>query len=215
MSIDPPADRQNATAESPAPAGKLVIISGPSGVGKSTIVPLVRQRFGDRLKMSVSATTRPPRPGEVDGENYHFLSDQEFQLRLAKGDFVEAIEVFNRGHWYGTLHDEVLPRLRQGLWVILEIDVAGAERVVAQYPEAVTIFIAPDEEADASVAELERRLRSRGTESEEALQRRLEVARRELAAADQYQHLVVNQDIPDAVDQLSAALTASGLSTDG
>ncbi|MEM6655327.1 MAG: guanylate kinase [Planctomycetota bacterium] len=195
----------------PATPGKLVIISGPSGVGKSTIVPLVRQRFGPSLRMSVSATTRPPRPGEVDGENYHFLTGAEFQQRLAAGEFIEAIEVFGRGHWYGTPESEVLPRLREGVWVILEIDVEGAARVVSRYPEAVTIFIAPAEDAGRSIEELERRLRARGTESEEALARRLEVARRELDRADDYTHVVVNQDIQQAVDQICNLLQDTGL----
>lgn len=203
-SRQPPADR-------PTTAGKLVIISGPSGVGKSTLVPLVRERFGSALRMSVSATTRPPRPGEVDGENYYFLADEEFQRRRAGGEFIESIEVFGRGHWYGTLQDEVLPRLQQGIWVILEIDIAGAERVTPQYPEAVTIFIAPAEDAEESIAELERRLRTRGTESEEAIQRRLEVARRELAASDRYAHLVVNRNIDEAVEQMSTVLQTAGL----
>lgn len=195
-----------------AEPGKLVIISGPSGVGKSTIVPLVRQRFGEeRLRMSISATTRDPRPGEIDGENYHFLADDEFQRRLAAGEFLEAIEVFGRGHWYGTLLAEVLPSLEQGVWVILEIDVDGAARAVEKFPEAITLFISPAADPEASICELRRRLEVRGTESKEAIDHRLEVASKELAKADQYKHIVVNDNIKNAVDAIASLLSEAGL----
>ena len=109
--------------------GKLVVVSGPSGVGKSTVVRKVLQHFGGRLRLSVSATTRQPRPGEADGVDYHFLTDEEFARRREQGDFVECIEVFGRGHWYGTLWNEVRPFLEAGKWVLLEVDVDGAENV--------------------------------------------------------------------------------------
>jgi guanylate kinase len=141
-----------------AKPGKLVVISGPSGVGKSTVVREVLQRLGPAIRLSVSATTRPPRPGERDGVDYYFLTDAEFRRRRDEGEFLECIEVFGRGHWYGTLWSEVRSSLSQGKWVILEIDVDGAGEVLRQFPEAVTIFIRPE-----SVEELERRLRSRGT----------------------------------------------------
>lgn len=190
----------------PTKPGQLVIISGPSGVGKSTIVPLVRQRFAGQLRMSISATTRGPRPGEKDGENYHFLSDEEFQQRLAAGEFIEAVEVFGRGHWYGTLISEVTPSLEAGQWVILEVDVDGAKKALKRFPEAITIFIAP-----TSLEILEQRLRSRGTEAEEAIQRRLEVARREMEHSHTYAHTVINENIEDAVDQMTAILETAGL----
>jgi guanylate kinase len=188
-----------------AKPGKLVVISGPSGVGKSTVVREVLGRLGPAIRLSVSATTRPPRPGEQEGVHYHFLTDAEFRRRREAGEFLESIEVFGRGHWYGTLWSEVRSSLTQGKWVILEIDVDGADEVLRQFPEAVTIFIRPD-----SVEELERRLRSRGTESEDAVQRRLAVARHELQLSDHYEHQVVNVTVREAVDEICEALKGHG-----
>jgi guanylate kinase len=193
----------------PTRLGKLVVISGPSGVGKSTVVREVLGRFGDSLRLSVSATTRPPRAGERDGVDYYFLSDTEFARRMAEGEFLECVEVFGRGHWYGTLWSEVRGSLSRGIWVILEIDVDGAREVLRQYPEAVTVFIRPD-----SLEELERRLRARGTEKEDAIQRRLAVARHELSLADQYEHQVVNVTVPQAVDDICDILRRRGLTDD-
>jgi guanylate kinase len=186
--------------------GKLVVISGPSGVGKSTVVRQVLARLGGRVYLSVSATTRPPRPDERDGIDYYFLSDAEFRRRREAGEFLECVEVFGRGHWYGTLWSEVRSSLARGKWVILEIDVDGAREVLVQFPEAVTIFIRP-----ASLGELERRLRSRGTEDEESVQRRLAVARHELHQSDQYEYQVVNVTVAEAVDEVCDILQSRGL----
>jgi guanylate kinase len=188
------------------PEGKLVIISGPSGVGKSTIVPQVLQRFHGRLRPSISATTRPPRPGEVDGVNYYFLLPAEFRRRLGAGEFLEAVEVFSRGHWYGTLRDEVIPSLQTGQWVMLEIDVDGARRVLEQHSDALTIFIEP-----SSMKELERRLRQRKTDSEEAIERRLAVAAEELKRASEYRYRVVNDTVEGAVNEICDVLAEHGL----
>ena len=193
----------------PTKLGKLVVISGPSGVGKSTVVRQVLARLGDRVYLSVSATTRPPRPDERDGVDYYFLSDAEFQRRREAGDFLECVEVFGRGHWYGTLWSEVRSSLARGKWVILEIDVDGAREVIEQYPEAVMIFIRP-----ASLEELERRLRSRGTEDEQSVQRRMAVARHELHLSDQYAFQVVNVTVPQAVDEVCEILRSRGLDDD-
>ncbi len=190
-------------------AGKLVVISGPSGVGKSTVVAEVLQCCGDRVRLSISATTRPPRAGEQEGTDYYFLSDEEFARRRTAGEFLECAEVFGRGHWYGTLWSEVRPSLKDGKWVILEIDVKGAADVQDAFGNLITIFIRP-----GSLEELERRLRSRGTETEEAIQRRLSVARSELQLADRYKYQVVNDTIPRAVDEICTILQNQGLSHD-
>lgn len=184
------------------PDGRLVIISGPSGVGKSTVVARLLRECPLPLVMSVSATTRPPRPGERDGVNYHFLSPQQFEERRLAGDFLESCEVFGRGYWYGTLKSEVASGLAAGKWVILEIDVEGAMKVLPQAPGAVTLFVHP-----GSMEELERRLRGRGTETEEAVQRRLEIARRELTFAGRYSHIVENRSVDEAVHEICQILT--------
>ncbi len=179
-----------------ATAGKLIVISGPSGAGKTTLVKRLFEECPG-LVSSVSATTRTPRPGEVDGVDYYFLSAEEFQRRRRAGEFLECFEVFGAGTWYGTPESEVAPSLAAGKSIILEIDVQGTLAVLERYPQAVTIFVHP-----SSVDELERRLRLRGTDSEESIERRLSVARRELACADRYQHQVINDDVERAVQKI-------------
>jgi len=190
--------------ETAAP-GKLIVISGPSGAGKTTLLKRLYACCPRPLAPSVSATTRPPRPGEKDGVDYHFLSREEFARRRTAGEFLECFEVYQRGDWYGTLKSEVAPSLANGKWVVLEIDVQGTLAVLEHYPDALTIFVRP-----RSVEDLERRLRDRGTESEAALQRRLEVARRELSFIDRYRFQVVNDDIDRAVRELCEILNQSG-----
>ena len=185
--------------------GKLVVISGPSGVGKSCVVERLLQCASVPLVLSVSATTRPPRQGEVDGVHYHFLSDEEFAQRRKRGEFLECFEVFGRGHWYGTLLSEVTPRLEDGKWVILTIDVHGAEAVARRFPDAVTIFLRPQ-----SLPQLEEQLRGRKTETEQSIHRRLQEAQAELARANQYRYQVINDTVEHAVKQICHILAQSG-----
>lgn len=186
-------------------SGKVIVISGPSGAGKTTLVRKLFARM-PQLTSSVSATTRPPRPGERSGVDYFFLSAEEFESRRLAGDFLECCEVFGRGYWYGTLNDQVAPSLAGGKSVVLEVDVEGAKSVFERHPQAITIFVRPD-----SLEELERRLVARGTESPAAIARRLEVARRELGQADWYQHQVINNDVDQAVDEMVKILLSYGV----
>ena len=181
--------------------GKLFIISGPSGAGKSTVLRQVLQSSTVPLQLSVSATTRARRPGEEDHVDYHFLSADEFRSKWENGDFLEAKEVFGQGYWYGTLWSEVTSGWKAGKTVILEIDVQGALAAVESIPDAVTIFLHP-----GSMAELERRLRDRGTESEESIQRRLSVAEREMQQLTKYQHEIMNDRVERAAEEICQIL---------
>jgi len=177
--------------------GRLIVVSGPSGVGKSTVVQHLLRCAPVPLVRSVSATTRPERPGEVDGVDYHFLSAEQFESYRAAGEFLECVQVFGDEYWYGTLRREVEPRLAAGWWVLLGIDVAGTQRIVQARPDTVTIFL-----RTASAEELERRLRGRNTETEEHIQQRLKQARLEMAAAEAYDYQVVNDDVDRAVREI-------------
>ena len=189
----------------PVELAPLIIVSGPSGSGKSTVLRKLLETCDLPLEMSISATTREPRPGEIDGVHYRFLSLEEFEAKWQNNEFLEYVEVFGRGQWYGTLENPVTTSRQKGNWIVLEIDVEGAMRVAKTNPDAITIFIHP-----GSLAELERRLRGRGTETEEKILRRLEVARQELDAAEFYQHIVVNDDLDKAVKQVCQILKNSG-----
>ena len=183
--------------------GKVVIISGPSGAGKSTLVQRLLQTCALPLELSISATTRPARSDELNGVAYHFLSPEQFEAKRLAGEFLEYKEVFGQGFWYGTLLKNIKQGLHLGKWVILEIDVAGAMSVIDRVPDAITIFIHP-----GSMEELERRLRNRQTDSEEAILRRLEVATQEMANRHKYKYQVVNKDVDAAADEVSEILQA-------
>lgn len=175
--------------------GKVVIISGPSGVGKSTICGEVVKRVSD-VYLSVSVSTRPKGDNEVDGQDYWFVSDEAFQERVKKGQFLEHAEVF--GHMYGTPKDEVEAALATGKTVILEIDVQGARQAKLVYPDAVMIFVLPP-----SHKELAQRLTGRGREDTEEAEERLDEASAEIAAAWQYyKHMVINEELEQAVNEV-------------
>ncbi len=178
--------------------GQLVIISGPSGAGKSTVTRRLWEVCTLPLATSISATTRLPRDGELDGKDYFFISDSEFMRRREAGEFLECKQVFSLGHWYGTLAEQVATGLNAGKWVILEVDVQGAMSVMADSRYApISIFIHP-----GSMSELERRLRTRGTESEIAIQSRLETAAGEMEFRHVYQHQVINETVDRTVDEI-------------
>ena len=184
---------------------RVIVITGPSGVGKGTLIRELRQRLPG-LVLAISATTRDPRPGERDGVDYHFLAPDEFDRRVAADEFVEHANY--SGRRYGTLRAELERGIATGAAVILEIEVQGARQVREAMPEAVAVFIAPpDEQA------LRARLTSRGTDSQPQIARRLQTAHAELAAKDEFRHVIVNDDLARAADQLTA-LVSGGLSRD-
>jgi guanylate kinase len=173
---------------------RVFVITGPSGVGKGTLIRTLRERMPE-LELSVSATTRAPRPGEEDGIDYHFLTDADFERRVDAGEFVEHAAY--SGRRYGTLRAELDRRLRAGHPVVLEIEVQGARQVRKTLPEAVQIFIAPP-----SREALRTRLVGRGTDDAEQVEERLRTADRELEARDEFAHVVVNDRLDDAVEEL-------------
>jgi guanylate kinase len=179
--------------------GLLIVISGPSGAGKGTICKALSE--DQDLWISVSATTREPRSGEVDGVNYYFLNKQEFIDRINDDDFFEYAEVY--GNYYGTPKWKTLEAIYNGKDVVLEIDIQGALKVKQQYPEGVFIFILPP-----SMEELKQRIINRGTETEESLIRRFKSAYQEVNYISKYNYAVVNDTVENAVDKIKAILTA-------
>jgi guanylate kinase len=186
---------------------KVFVITGPSGVGKGTLIRELCQRVPD-LELSISATTREPREGEADGRDYHFLGREEFDRRVEEGDFLEFATY--SGNRYGTLRTEVERRLAAGHSVVLEIEVQGARQVRAAMRESVQVFIAPPEPAV-----LRDRLNARGTDAPDAIDARLEVAAQEMAAQDEFAYRVVNDDLGRAAGELEEIVRAElGLSLD-
>lgn len=186
--------------------GTLLVVSGSSGVGKSTVITQVLDQRPD-LYFSVSFTTRAPREGEVHGVNYYFVTREEFEARIRRGEFLEHAEYV--GNYYGTSMKVIEEKLDQGIDVLLDIEVQGAAKVRAKMPDAVTLFIVPP-----SFEELSRRLHARGTDSQEKIQQRLETARREAKEIVNYDYIVVNDTVEHAAQEVLAILTAAGCRTD-
>jgi guanylate kinase len=191
--------------------GLLIVVSGPAGSGKGTTLKhkFASPKHGKKFSYSVSATTRAPRPGEVDGVNYHFLTREEFEARIARGDLLEYTEYC--GNYYGTLKKETEAVLESGHHLVLEIEVEGAMNVKRVYPDAVTIMLLPP-----SFAVQEARLRGRGTETEEVIQERMAQARKEVAQIGQYDYVVYNYDnqAAEAAEIIRKIIYAEGFATE-
>ncbi|NMF84612.1 guanylate kinase [Nodosilinea sp. P-1105] len=178
--------------------GRLIVFTGPSGVGKGTLLKALRDRY-PALRLSISATTRSPRPGEVDGKDYYFVSRCEFQAMIDRGDLLEWAEF--AGNLYGTPRQAVFQQVEAGEWVILEIELEGARQVRESFPKALQVFVLPP-----SLEELEQRIRSRGKDADEAIQRRLDRAQVEIEAAPEFDRQIVNDDLEVALEQLEQAI---------
>mgnify|MGYP002785004485 CR=1 FL=1 len=178
--------------------GRLIVLTGPSGVGKGTLLRSLLKRHPE-LYISVSATTRAPRPGEVDGRDYFFVKRSEFERMIANGELLEWAEF--AGNFYGTPRAAVAEKIQQGKWVILEIELEGARQIRKSFPEALRIFILPP-----SLPELEYRIRNRGQDTEAAIARRLKRAQEEIHAASEFDVQIVNDDFDKALDRIESTL---------
>jgi guanylate kinase len=196
-------DHQQATDAGQEPgsglsSGRLIVFTGPSGVGKGTLLKALRQRYPN-LEVSISATTRNPRPGEVHGQDYFFLSRDEFTAMVDQGEFLEWAEF--AGNLYGTPKAALADQIAAGHWVILEIELEGARQVKKAFPDALQLFVLPP-----SLEELEHRIRQRGQDDNQSIQRRLHRAQVEIQAASEFDVQIVNDDLDEALQQLETAI---------
>ncbi|MDF5710014.1 MAG: guanylate kinase [Nostoc sp. S4] len=192
-----PIQSRATTKESPNP-GRLIVLTGPSGVGKGTLMRSLLHRH-PQLYYSVSVTTRSPRPREIDGINYYFISRSQFEQLIAEGELLEWAEF--TGNYYGTPREAVLKQINSGKLVVLEIELEGARQIRASFPSAFSIFVLPP-----SFEELEKRIRFRGQDSEDAIARRLRRAHEEIKAANEFDLQIVNDDFQTALNDIEAAL---------
>jgi guanylate kinase len=197
-SLNPQPDSGGDSALGKPLPGRLIVITGPSGVGKGTLLKSLRHRHPE-LFFSISVTTRSPRPGEVDGQDYYFVRESDFAQMQKLGNLLEWAEF--AGNFYGTPRQPILEHIHQGQSVILEIELEGARQVRKSYPQGLQIFIRPP-----SLAELEQRIRNRGQDSELAIARRLAQAEVELQAASEFDLQIINDDLEQALTELEAAL---------
>jgi len=193
-------DVDDGTRNGPTARGRVVVLSGPSAVGKSTLVRCLRERIPN-LQFSVSATTRAPRPGEIDGVDYHFVSPTRFQQLIDEGELLEWADIHGGLHRSGTLAEPVRAATASGVPVLIEVDLAGARAIKRAMPEVVTVFLAPP-----SWEDLEARLVGRGTETPEVMRRRLDTARVEMAAQNDFDEVVVNSQLESACAELVSLL---------
>ncbi|WAC89560.1 guanylate kinase [Mycobacterium sp. Aquia_213] len=207
MTVDEGPDAEHRARPEPSGDGRVVVLSGPSAVGKSTVVRRLREQVPN-LHFSVSATTRAPRPGEVDGVDYHFVSPDRFQQLIDEGALLEWAEIHGGLQRSGTPAGPVRAATAAGFPVLIEVDLAGARAIKRAMPEAITVFLAPP-----SWADLQARLVGRGTETPEAMARRLETAREELAAQDDFDQVVVNRQLESACAELVSLLVGNASGT--
>lgn len=192
-----PIHSSNTTKEC-LPRGKMIVLTGPSGVGKGTLVRALLERHPD-LYLSISVTTRSPRPGEIHGKHYYFVTRNNFEQMVAKSELLEWAEF--AGNYYGTPRQPVEEQISQGKWVLLEIELEGARQIRNTFPSALRIFILPP-----SLTELEQRLRCRAQDSEEAIARRLRRAQEEINAADEFDIQIINDNFEIALNRIEATL---------